>query len=191
MRISLYLKLLPLYVGLAVLAASPFYLAHRHASAVRQVASAAQIKLDQPAKPVAISGKPVRIVMPDLAIDIPVVDGYYVATKGTWYVAPAAGTYATNTYPINNTAGTSLIYGHWFNYVFGNTKNIKPGNTALVYTDNDHIFQYVLDSEVSVNPTDTDLFSNLDGKPTLKVMTCGGAWAQNRRIMTFSLIKAT
>jgi len=191
MRVSLYLKLLPLYIGLAALVASPFYLAHQHRLSVLKVAAAAQTQLNSSnPKPVSLGGKPVRIVMPELGIDVPVVNGYYISAQKGWYVAPAAGTYATNTSPINNTGGTTLIYGHWFSYVFGNTKNIKPGDTAIVYTDNNHIFQYRFTSEVTVNPSDIQVFSHLGGKPTLKVLTCGGTWAQNRRIMTFDLVKA-
>jgi LPXTG-site transpeptidase (sortase) family protein len=192
MRVSLYIKLLPLYIGLAALIASPFYLSYQHAQKVEAAAQQAQEKLAaNDSKHLALSGKPVRIIMPELGIDVPVVDGYYMSSKSMWYVAPSAGTYAPNTYPINNTNGTTLIYGHWFNYVFGPTKNIKPGDKAIVSTDNGHIFQYVFRSEISVNPTDTEIFNHLDGRPTLKVMTCGGTWAQNRRIMTFYLVKAS
>jgi LPXTG-site transpeptidase (sortase) family protein len=178
---------------LAALAASPFYLSHLHTLKVEAAARDAQVVLNKPksapTKPL-LSGKPIRIILPAESIDVSVVDGYYIPNKQAWYVAPAAATYAPNTKLINNTEGTSLIYGHWFSYVFGNTKYLKKGDTAIVYTDNGHIFQYTFDSEVSVNPTDVEIFSELDGKPTLKLMTCGGTWAQNRRIMTFNLVKA-
>ncbi len=195
MRVSLYIKLLPLYIGLAALVASPFYLSYQHTQRVQAAARSAQVRLDKSkvnAEQAHISGKPIRIVLPELGIDVPVVNGYYISDKNVWYVAPAAATYAINTYPINNTKGTTLIYGHWFSYVFGPTKNIKPGDKALVYTDNGHVFQYEFQSEVIVDPTDTQLFTKLDStKPSLKLMTCGGTWAQNRRIMTFNLIMAS
>jgi LPXTG-site transpeptidase (sortase) family protein len=138
-----------------------------------------------------ISGKPVRIVMPDVSIDLPIVSGYYISAEKGWYVSPVNANYAVNTFPINNGKGTTLIYGHALVYVFGRTQNLKPGNTAIIYTDNGHIFQYVYQSEITVDPTDTEIFSNLDSdKPVLKLMTCGGSWSQNRRIMTFQLVKA-
>src|SRR6266404_2713942 len=137
MRASLYIKLLPLYIGLAALVASPFYLSYRHTQKVQAAALSAQVQFDKSKvrvfKPALISGRPVQIVLPEIGIDVPVVDGYYISAKNVWYVAPAAGTYAINTYPINNTGGTTLVYGHWFSYVFGPTKNIKPGDKALVY----------------------------------------------------------
>jgi LPXTG-site transpeptidase (sortase) family protein len=194
MRVSLYLKLLPLYIGLAALAASPFYLAHLHVLKVQAATSQAQVVLNKPKVPTEIktplSGKPVRIILPAQSIDVSVVNGYYVPSKKSWYVAPAAANYAPNTALINNSKGTTLIYGHALSYVFGATKNIKKGDTAIVYTDNGHIFQYVFDSEISVNPTDVEIFSEVSGNPTLKLMTCGGTWYQNRRIMAFNLVKA-
>src|SRR6266446_1926368 len=113
MRVSLYIKLLPLYVGLATLFASPFYLSYEHTQEVHAAARSAQVQLDKKPKTTPISGKPVRIVLPEVGVDVPVVDGYYISAQRGWYVAPADATYAINTYPINNTQGTTLIYGHW------------------------------------------------------------------------------
>lgn len=192
MRVSLYLKLLPLYVGLAALVASPFYLSYRHTQRVLAVANTARIQLEKrPKQPSEISGTPIRILLPDVAIDLPVVNGYYIsATKG-WYVSPVDANYAINTFPINNSHGTTLIYGHALVYVFGKTLNLKPGDTAFVYTNNGHIFKYSYSNSVTVNPSDTEIFSDLNTKqPTLKLMTCGGSWSQNRRFMTFNLVKA-
>jgi LPXTG-site transpeptidase (sortase) family protein len=98
--------------------------------------------------------------------------------------------YAVNTYPVNNSNGTTLIYGHALVYVFGRTQNLKTGDTAFVYTDNGHIFQYQFKDSTTVDPTDTEIFSQLKtSQPVLKLMTCGGSWSQNRRIMTFELVK--
>jgi LPXTG-site transpeptidase (sortase) family protein len=190
MRISLYIKLLPLYIGLAALVASPFYLSYKHTQQVEAAARSAQVQLAKKQAPSKIFGKPIRIILPELSIDLPVVTGYYISADKGWYVSPVAANYAVNTYPSNNSNGTTLIYGHALVYVFGRTANIKPDYTALVYTDNGHIFKYTYKSEISVDPTDTEIFSDLaTQKPVLKLMTCGGSWSQNRRIMTFSLVK--
>jgi LPXTG-site transpeptidase (sortase) family protein len=194
MRISLYIKLLPLYVGLVALVASPSFLSNQHTKKVQAAALFAQAQLNKPkpaSAPVVISGIPARIILPAESIDLTVVKGYYIQDKQVWYVSPVSANYAPNTAPINNSKGTSLIYGHALSYIFGNTKNIKKGDTAIVYTDNGHVFQYVFDSEISVDPTDVEIFTEKDGQPTLKLMTCGGTWYQNRRIMTFDLVKAS
>ncbi len=191
MRVSLYLKLLPLYIGLAALVASPFYLSYRHTQDVQAAAHTAQVQLNKKTAPSIISGIPVRIVLPDVSIDLPVVKGHYINAEQGWYVSPVNANFAINTYPINNSHGTTLIYGHALVYVFGRTYNLKPGDKALVYTNNGHIFEYIFKSDVIVNPTDTQIFANLDSqKPVLKLMTCDGAWSQNRRFMTFELVKA-
>lgn len=192
MRVSLYLKLLPLYIGLAALVASPFYMTYKHDQQVLATAKSAQQKLQEaPQEEKIISGKPVRIVLPDVGIDLPVVEGKYISAEKGWSVSPVYANYAVNTYPINNSKGTTLIYGHALIYVFGRTQNLKPGNTALVYTDNGHIFQFRFTNSRTVNPSDTELFSQLNtNRPILKLMTCGGSWSQNRRIMNFELAKA-
>ncbi|HZP55780.1 MAG TPA: hypothetical protein VFB03_03370, partial [Candidatus Saccharimonadales bacterium] len=118
---NMYIKLLPLYVGLALLIASPTYLAHKRDSAVKVAAASAQAKLEATSQTEVsknISGMPVRIIMPAQLIDLPVVKGYYLSDKKVWYVAPTSATYATNTEPLNNIGGMSLIYGHDYSYVF-------------------------------------------------------------------------
>jgi LPXTG-site transpeptidase (sortase) family protein len=191
MRVSLYIKLLPLYIGLAALVASPFYLSYPHTQEVLATARSAEVSLNKNRTPSAISGKPVRIVLANVSIDLPVVTGYYIDARQGWYVSPSAANYAVNTYPVNNSHGTTLIYGHALTYVFGRTSNLKPGDTALIYTDNGHIFKYLYSSESTVEPTDTQIFSDLNTeKPVLKLMTCDGAWSQNRRFMIFNLVEA-
>jgi LPXTG-site transpeptidase (sortase) family protein len=194
MRINLYLKLLPLYIGLAALVASPFYLSHLQKSKVEAAAHQAQTVLSQPKSrnaPAEISGRPVRIILPSESIDLPVVNGYYVSAKQSWYVSPNSANYAPNTALINNQKGASLIYGHALKYIFGNTKDIKVGDKAIVYTQNGHIFEYEFSNQITVGPSDTEVFTEVDNKPVLKLLTCGGSWSQNRRIMTFNLIRST
>jgi LPXTG-site transpeptidase (sortase) family protein len=192
--INLYIKLLPLYIGLAILVASPFSLSPLQKSQVEAAAYRAQATLNQPKSangPAEISGQPVRIILPGESIDLPVVKGYYIRATQTWYVSPNSANYAPNTALINNQKGASLIYGHALNYIFGNTRNIKAGDKAIVYTQNGHIFEYEFSSQVTVDPSDTQVFSEVDNKPVLKLLTCGGSWSQNRRIMTFNLVRST
>lgn len=135
-----------------------------------------------------IKGKPVRVIIPSLGIDLPVVDGSYSADSNTWSVSDSAANYATNTVLTNNIAGQTLIYGHNTKRIFQAVSELQPGDKVHVYTDNNHIFTYQYNTYVIVSPTDTSVLQNLDGEAGLKLMTCDGKRAQNRRLVSLSFI---
>lgn len=138
-----------------------------------------------------LSGKPVRLVVPRLGIDIKIVDGYYNASAKDWTVSPTAANYAVNTPRTNNERGKTFIYGHDIPSVLAPTEHIALGDIAYVYTDNGHQFEYKYTGDTIVTPTNTSLFDQLDGAPGLVLMTCDGLWSQNRRIMNFDLVSAS
>lgn len=135
-----------------------------------------------------ISGKPVRIVISSLGIDLSVVPGNYDASNKTWQVSNTAANYATNTKPANNDSGATLIYGHATNIIFGKLKNLQDTDKVLVYTDTNYIFSYSKQSSSVIIPTDTTLFTNINSeKPTLQLLTCDGYWSQNRLLINLGL----
>ena len=139
-----------------------------------------------------ISGTPVRILIPSLAIDLPVVKGSYSTATQSWSVAGSSANYATNTALINNYRGQSLIYGHNNRHVFGTTLNLAPDAKAYVYTDNNHVFQYAFAGSQSIDPSRTDIFSAMSASgPGLKLMTCEGPNFEYRHYMSFSFVKAS
>lgn len=134
-----------------------------------------------------VAGEPSRILLPRLGIDLPVAAGQYNFTSAAWSVTNHTANYAQNTAETNNQHDKTLIYGHWTPSVFGPTKNLKPGDVAYVITDNGHILKYQYISKKVVAPTDVAIFNEFKGKPGLVLMTCQGSWAQERRLMFFSL----
>ncbi len=136
-----------------------------------------------------IEGRPTKLVIPRLDLVVSIVDGHYIPEQRTWTVAAQAANYATNSSLSNNKSGKTFIYGHWYDSVLGRTSRLQPGDEVLVYTDNNHVFKYYYQTQVSLKPTDTWIFdaANLGGKPGLQLMTCEGVWAQNRRLMKFDL----
>ncbi|SRR6266550_744896 len=193
-------RLLWLWFGMAVtmLAAGGtlWYLwqsaqAHAAQQRVQQVASRAEQQIaSAPQTHQPLQGKPVRLVVPRLGIDIAIVDGHYNAVVRDWTVSKAAANWAVNTVPVNNNRGITFIYGHDTKQILAPTERIATGDTAYVYTDNGHVFSYTYQSDSIVKPADTQLFDQLDGAPGIKLMTCDGAWSQNRRIMNFNLVSA-
>jgi len=142
-------------------------------------------------RPATIKGLPVRIVVPDAAIDLEIVKGYYSNTSKTWSVSPTLANYATNTAEVNNQHSQTLIYGHNNRKVFGSLLKLSPGAEVLVYTDNGHIFKYKLRAADNISP-DTDIFKQMAAAgPGLKLITCDGAYFQYRHLMSLDLAQST
>lgn len=157
---------------------------HANAFGTPPVSTHQQINTNKP----LIQGKPVRIQIPSLKIDLTVIDGYYYPKSKTWTLSPDKAQYATMTPYANNREGNTFIYGHAVGAVFQNLPRITPGSEAIVYTENGHKFTYKLTLTYTTNPNDNSLFT-YQGPPILTLQTCTGLWYQNRSMFVFSLEK--
>jgi LPXTG-site transpeptidase (sortase) family protein len=150
---------------------------------VREVAQ----PLPPPPKPI-ISGKPVRLIIPSLELDLQVIDGKFDSATGAWELSENVIVhYALPTPPVNDHSGNTLIYGHNNNYVFGYLYLLKPGDSAIVHTDNGHIFTYQFESAVDVPPEDLSIFDP-SSEPRLTLQTCSGILLELRRLSQFKLV---
>lgn len=140
------------------------------------------------AEPTLISGQPARIQIPALAVDLPVIDGYYNANSKTWTLTKDKVQYATITPQPNNKEGNTFLYGHNRPEVFKVLNKIKSGDEVIVTTTNGHIFTYTFRTAYETNPNDVSLFE-YKGAPILTIQTCSGVWYQNRQLFTFDLTK--
>lgn len=139
--------------------------------------------------PSLISGDPKHIELPAENISIDVERGYYnPATKG-WTLSNTKADYAAVTPEPNNQSGNTFIYGHNKASVFAKLLKAKVGDKAIITTANGHRFTYQMASYHDTQPQDTSLFT-YKGAPILTLQTCSGAWYQNRRLYTFSLVEA-
>jgi LPXTG-site transpeptidase (sortase) family protein len=127
-----------------------------------------------------ISGKPARVVLPALGIDLPVDDGVYDAASGTWNIANKKAFYATITPLVNNDRGNTLIYGHNNHSVFKALHDAKPGMELLVYTDNGKVFHYIYKDAQEVKPTNTKVL-RYSNKSSVTLQTCSGNWNEWRK----------
>lgn len=141
-------------------------------------------------EPAVISGKPIRLVIPDAAIDLPIDEGYYDASSDSWTLSDSRLQYATMTMPANNHSGNTFIYGHGTDQVLAPLSRHTPaaGSPAQIYTDNGQIFTYIFQSAHDFTPDDTSIF-NYDGPPILTVQTCTGAASEWRTMYTFTYEK--
>lgn len=136
-------------------------------------------------KPV-VSDLPVRLVIDELKLDLPIAKGEYDSITGTWTISDTKAYYATPTPLVNDSAGTTLIYGHNDWRVFNILHLLDPGDKMRVYTKKGHVFHYTFQSAQNVKPTDlTDI--RVDGPPKVILQTCTGNWNQWRRLFEFEL----
>lgn len=141
-----------------------------------------------PPKPVKkiISGKPTRVIVPSVQIDLPVTDGIYDTAKHTWTIGNHQAYYATPTPPANDGSGTTLVYGHNNRTAFRNLRDLQPGAALAVYTDGGTVFRYTFMHAHEVQPTDTNILS-YEGSPTMILQTCSGDWNEIRKLYMFKL----
>lgn len=159
-------------------------------SVVKAEAASGQQAAPTPAPAQVISGKPVRIQVPSLAINLRVAEGHFDAASQTWTLSKDKAHYGVNTPPANNAHGNTFIYGHNRTGVFRSLSRIKPGAIVIVTTENGHRFTYRFSAAYETNPNDDSLF-RYQGPPIMTVQTCSGMWYQNRQLFTFTLQNVT
>lgn len=149
------------------------------------------VVVQQPPKPLppkVVSGKPVHITIPNAIISLPIDDGYYNDSDGSWTLSDTNAQFATMSSPANDHAGTTFIYGHGTDTVFGKigTNNPPVGSAAQIQTDNGHTFTYELQEIRDFEPSDTSIFNDMaSGEPRLIIQTCTGVFSEWRTMFIF------
>lgn len=134
----------------------------------------------------SVSGIPVRISIPDLAIETDIKQGYYNPTTHDWTIDDSSAFFATITQPANNSEGNTFIYAHDSDVLFGRLPGISDGAKAIVTTDNNYRFVYKLTGSETLRPSDTQTL-DYQGEPRLTLQTCTGLWGQYRHMFYFEL----
>jgi LPXTG-site transpeptidase (sortase) family protein len=136
-----------------------------------------------------ISGKPVRIQIPSVGIDLKVIPGYYYKQSNSWTLTLNAAQWGTMTAKANNKEGATFIYAHYREGIFLTLPKIKPGEKAIVTAEIGYRFIYEFKASTIVSPSDGSIL-NYRGKPILVLQTCTGIWYQNRQLFKFDLVRA-
>lgn len=139
--------------------------------------------------PTAISGTPNRITIPAYGIDLPVGLGHYDASTKQWTLSETSAYYATMTAPANNSTGTTFIYGHGTDAVFGKIGSNQPptGTIAELRTTNGHVFRYTMINIANLKPNETGILSDpVSGSPQLIIQTCTGPFGEWRTMFVFA-----
>lgn len=136
-------------------------------------------------KPTAITGHPVRIVIPSLDKDLQIIDGVYNKNNGEWTLSLDKAQFATISAQPNNLSGDTFIYGHYRREVFATLHTIQPGAQVYIDTDNGYRFTYTFTKTETKQPNDVSIFT-YEGAPRLTIQTCSGAFFQNRQFFYFT-----
>lgn len=133
-------------------------------------------------------GKPVKLFVPKISLEIRVMEGHYSESDGSWTLRDGKiETYfAMPSALANDVGGNTIIYGHSNKHVFSPLVNLVAGDIAEVHTDNGHIFRYTFEDKMNVAPDDTSIFT-LEGSPQLILQTCTGNWYEQRGLYSFRL----
>lgn len=155
----------------------------------RITVSAASIVVEQP-KPAFVPtvGNPVRIVVPDLSIDVSVAQGSFDPASQQWALSDQLAYHALASVPANDSNGTTLIYGHAKSQMFEPLLNTSAGMRAEVYTDNSKVFVYEFALMREVIPTDVSVFTEM-GPSTLVMQTCSGPLDAYRALYSFNFVE--
>jgi len=133
-----------------------------------------------------ITGRPSRIVLPSLGLDIQVQDGSYNSQDGSWSLDFDHAFFAMPSVQPNDLTGNTFIYGHSSTRIFGKLWRLKPGEKAEVHTHNGRVFEYKYQSLRNVQPEDVSVFGHHTA-PILTLQTCTGDWNELRRLYEFTL----
>lgn len=148
----------------------------------------AEVKQQEPVAPQTISGHPVRIVASSVSVDMPVVDGFYDSTNGSWTLYSDKAQFAAMTTEPNDTSGQTFIYGHATQRVFGKLLNMHVGDQVDVYTSNGYKFTYTLKLTETVTPQNTSILG-YTGSPRLLLQICVGTWSESRKFFILDFTK--
>ena len=186
---SLLLKLFPAYIGIILLTIFSFStdIYKDDFRFINNINASTNI-ISEP--DILVSGKPIRVVIPTVNLDLKVAGGDYHADAMTWELSETEALYATVSALPNNKAGNTLIYGHNTPQVFGNTKSLKIGDNLYLFTDNHYMFTYKFVADEEVAPNDTKIFT-YDGPVKLTIQTCSGLFDLKRRLMQYDLVSVT
>ncbi|MBC7707687.1 sortase [Polaromonas sp.] len=173
-------------VGFAILAG--VYVVNRPTPVVASRSQASnQVAKSPETKPSHI-GLPARLQIADIAVNVAITAGTYNPITEDWSVASDTAQYATDTPPVNDGAGTTLLYGHNNKLVFMPLFSLTPGTLATVITDDGQIFTYRFDTSNDVAPSDSQALKN-NYAPTMKLLTCSGPEFSRRTLFSFSFVK--
>lgn len=135
------------------------------------------------------SGSPSRITIPDLNINLPIINGAYNTAEHSWSLDFKNAHFADISQLPNTSGGSTFLYGHNTAAIFGRLNELRPSQTVTIETNNGIVFLYTLESVSETAPDDVS-FVTYQGPPLLIMQTCSGNWNERRQLFRFKLLRA-
>jgi LPXTG-site transpeptidase (sortase) family protein len=126
--------------------------------------------------PAVIAG-PVRVVVPDLDIDLAVEVGVYDKSSGQWNIDSQNAYFAVG-------AATPLIYAHNRAGLFSSLRNINEGTKLMLRNDDGSSAQYIYSKTRIVSKDDGSVLTEKNLR-TVILLTCSGLFDETRRLVYF------
>jgi sortase A len=130
--------------------------------------------------PTAAPQHAVRIVIPEIQVDAPIVQG-----DGWEQLRQGVGQHLGSANP--GQTGNLVLSAHndIFGEIFRNLDQLKPGDTFSVYTADEQLFTYVVTKTKIVAPTAVEVLAPTD-YPAGTLISCYPYLIDNKRIVVFS-----
>jgi sortase A len=127
--------------------------------------------------PTAAPGHPVRIQIPAIGVDAPVVlgDGDEQLKKGVGHHIGSANP---------GEPGNLVLTAHndVFGEIFRDLDQLKPGDTVIVYTNGQRIYTYLVTGTEVVGPLDVEVLAPTE-QPIVTLISCYPYMVDNKRIV--------
>ena len=115
--------------------------------------------------------KPLRIIIPSVAIDLKVYDSEVV--NGTWEVPEKAAGYGSGSSFLDENHGNSIVFAHARNGMFRNLNLLQTNDVINLVGDEGHVYTYRVIEIQKILPDEIDKVKLL-GKHHLTLFTCDG-----------------
>lgn len=129
--------------------------------------------------PKEVTNTPVKVVIPKVEIDLPIVESHIV--DGYWELSENTASYGLGSgYP--GSAGNTVIFAHAREGLFYNLKDVKVGDIIYVLSK-DKWFRYKINKITAVYPNQIETVQPTKNE-TLTLYTCTGFNDEKRLIVT-------
>jgi len=128
--------------------------------------------------------QPVRLIIPNLDIDLAVIPAEKTGDK---WPTTSQGVSYLNSSPVPGEVGNSILYGHNWASILGNLRQAVPGHQIVIaYADGStKVFEVINIQKVDPNQTEV---LNQTGDARITLYTCTGFLDRERLVVTAKLL---
>jgi len=123
---------------------------------------------------------PTRLIIKGQEINLSIFEANIAQNK--WDTTSKGVSFLSSS-PAPGQIGNSIIYGHNWNSILGDLKNVKPGDEILVTLSDGTVKSFEVEFTQTVKPSESSILNNSEDR-RLTVYTCSGFLDRNRFVVT-------